>query len=82
MTAAGEATVVTAVEAVDADLPLCLRLTFDRPARLWYFPLQTVSQSEEGYERIFQQVVLLPQWDLTLPPGEWVTLSLELVDVT
>jgi len=82
VTAAGEATGITVLEAVDADLPLCLRLTFDRPARLWYFPLQTVSQSEEGYERIFQQVVLLPQWDLTLPPGEWVTLSLELLDVT
>ena len=36
----------------------------DRPAKLWTFPIETVSQSEGGFELVHQSVVLLPHWQV------------------
>jgi len=47
-----------------------INLTWDRPAHFWRFPLQTVSQSESGWEKTYQSSVLLPWWELDLQPGE------------
>jgi hypothetical protein len=33
----------------------------------WHFPLQTLSQSEKGYDIIHQGICLLPNWKITLP---------------
>ncbi len=45
---------------------------FSNPATLWRFPLETVSQSESGFERSYQGSVILAQWQLVLPPqGQW-----------
>ncbi len=33
----------------------------------WNFPLQTLSQSEQGYDIIHQGICLLPNWKITLP---------------
>lgn len=42
------------------------------PAEVWVHPLETVSNSEAGFERIFQGVVCLCLWTVRLPPdGEW-----------
>ena len=38
-----------------------------RPATLWRFPLETVSLSEGGFERIYQGSLLLLQWRFRLP---------------
>jgi alpha-amylase len=40
------------------------------PGEVWLHPLETVSNSEAGFERIFQGVVCLCLWDVTLPPQE------------
>ncbi len=42
---------------------------FDREARLWYFPVETISDSEKGIERNYQGACLTFVWDLKLPPG-------------
>ena len=34
----------------------------------WYFPVQTVSQSESGFELVYQSSVILPRWELHLKP--------------
>jgi len=34
----------------------------DRPSGLWTFPIETVSQSEGGFELVHQSVVLQPHW--------------------
>ena len=52
------------VRVVDAWLGLAARLTLDPPGTLWRCPVQTISQSEAGYERVAQQVALLPCWPL------------------
>ena len=47
---------------------LNVALHFSPRARFWRFPVETVSQSEGGLERVYQQSVLVPNWDLTLEP--------------
>lgn len=42
-----------------------LALRFSRPARLYRFPIDTVSQSEDGQERVHQGCVLMPCWPLS-----------------
>jgi len=46
-----------------------LTLRFDRPAVFWRAPIETVSQSEGGMERVYQQSLLLFRWDLLLDRG-------------
>lgn len=50
-----------------------------KPAsHLWRFPLETVSQSESGFERIDQAMVFFFHWKFTLEPGEKKPLSITL----
>ena len=37
-------------------------LAFSRPSGLWTFPIETVSQSEGGFELVHQSVVVMPHW--------------------
>jgi len=53
-------------------------LRFSNPAHLWRFPIETVSQSEAGLERVYQQSVVFPNWELNLKPQEKYKLRLEL----
>ncbi len=57
-------------------LVVCLR--FSPPARLWRFPVETVSQSEGGLERVYQQSVIVPNWDMVLPSQANSSLTVEL----
>ena len=54
-----------------------LALAFDRPSRLWTYPVQTVSQSEGGFELVHQSVVVQPHWLVSGDAqGRWsVTMS-------
>jgi alpha-amylase len=47
---------------VDEWMPLAIDLTWTRPAGLWCFPVETVSQSEGGFEGVYQSSVVLPHW--------------------
>ncbi len=51
-------------------LNIDLSLNFNRPAGVWRLPIETVSQSEEGIEKVYQSSVIFPYWDLELMPGE------------
>lgn len=53
----------------DAGFGIDILMTFGSPCILWRFPLETVSLSESGFERGYQQSVILPIWDLRLEPG-------------
>ena len=41
-----------------------------RKADLWLFPIQTVSLSEAGFEKVYQSSVLLPHWKFNLPANK------------
>jgi alpha-amylase len=57
---------------------------FAEPATVWRFPLETVSQSESGFERSYQGSVLMPFWQVILKPkGQWqTTIKFSLKDLT
>jgi alpha-amylase len=44
-----------------------LRFSFEPARGFWNFPLQTLSQSEKGFDVIHQGVCLLPHWQVRLP---------------
>ncbi len=47
-------------------------LSWDQPAHLWTFPVETVSQSEGGFELVHQSVAVIPHWRI-IPDraGKW-----------
>lgn len=59
---------------VDRWLGLEASLHFDKATSIWTFPIQTVSQSESGFELVHQSVVVQPHW-IVRPDanGRWVT---------
>jgi alpha-amylase len=61
--------------AVDEWLRLEARVTPDEPMALWRFPIETVSLSEGGFERVYQGSVLFAHCLLELQPGESRTLG-------
>jgi len=64
----------------DEWLGIDVRLGLSRPSGIWTFPIETVSQSEGGFELVHQSVVVQPHWHV-LPDadGAWrVTMQLAL----
>jgi alpha-amylase len=55
-------------------------LSWNVPATLWRFPIETIASSEAGFERCYQSSVVVPRWEVSLNPGEsWsVQLNLEI----
>jgi 4-alpha-glucanotransferase len=49
---------------------------FDKPARIHRFGIETVSQSENGQERVYQGSIVIPCWSLTCEPGESVSRAI------
>lgn len=47
-----------------------LEMRFPQKATLWRFPVETISQSEDGFERTYQGSCLLAHWAITLEPGQ------------
>jgi 4-alpha-glucanotransferase len=75
---AGELNNVQEVRMVDEWLNYVLTLSLSEKAALWRFPVETVSQSESGYERVFQGSSVVPVWRVTLQPGVDTPLSIKL----
>jgi len=59
---------VSKVSIVDEWLRLKLSLAFVQPAILWRAPVETVSQSEGGFERVYQSSLVMPIWRISLRP--------------
>ena len=65
----GDIASLTRVALRDDWMRLELELRLGAPARVFHFPIETVSQSEAGQERVHQGCVVLPCWRLALAPG-------------
>ncbi|MEX0937126.1 MAG: alpha-amylase/4-alpha-glucanotransferase domain-containing protein [Pirellulales bacterium] len=63
---------------VDQWQGLDVSLALDRPSGIWTFPIETVSQSEGGFELVHQSVAVLPHWHVVADErGRWsVTIDL------
>jgi len=46
----------------DRWLGIDVGLDIDRPSGIWAFPVETVSQSEGGFELVHQSVCVMPHW--------------------
>jgi alpha-amylase len=64
----------------DEWLQLNVGLKMSRPTHFWTFPIETVSQSEGGFELVHQSVVVLPHWLVEADKeGRWsVTMQMSL----
>ncbi len=68
----GRAASQTRVELVDEWIGLDVILAWQQPALFAWAPVETVSLSEAGFERLFQGSAVLITWPLALGPGgEW-----------
>lgn len=57
---------------VDEWLGLDVSLEWSHPAGVWTFPIQTISQSEAGFEAVHQSSTVIPHWQFTAPAdGKW-----------
>lgn len=63
---------------MDEWLDLKLRFRFKEPAGLWAFPVETVSQSEGGFDKVYQNTLVMPQWQVELALGQERELVFEL----
>jgi 4-alpha-glucanotransferase len=63
---------------VDEWLGIDVNLQVSRPSGIWTFPVETVSQSEGGFELVHQSVVVEPHWIVEPDAdGRWsVTMTL------
>ena len=57
----------------DRWLGIDVALEIDRPSGIWAFPIETVSQSEGGFELVHQSVCVQPHWVIVGDAeGRWV----------
>jgi alpha-amylase len=62
----GEELSVDEVELADEYLGVRTGWRLSRPATLWRYPIETVSLSEQGFERLYQSSTTLFRWKTTL----------------
>lgn len=48
----------------DEWLDVAVDLAWSEPAALWAFPVETVSQSEGGFEGVYQSSAVVPRWEI------------------
>jgi alpha-amylase len=66
----------------DRWLGIDVSLELDRPSGIWAFPIETVSQSEAGFELVHQSVCVMPHWIIRGDAdGRWV-VQMELAALT
>ena len=73
--ARGTAESVTAIAQGNDHIGVAVLTTLSEPARAWWAPVETVSNSEGGFERIYQGAGLLLSWPLSLTPGATRTMT-------
>ncbi|MDD5764966.1 MAG: DUF1926 domain-containing protein [Candidatus Marinimicrobia bacterium] len=53
-------------------------ITTQIPADFWRFPIETVSLSEAGFERVYQSSVIVPWFNIRIQPEETIDIFIEL----
>lgn len=65
---------------VDEWLGLDTSLEFSRPTGIWAFPVETVSQSEGGFELVHQSCAVVLHWEFVPETPRWQTSIRLLMD--
>lgn len=66
----GESVEARAVTLINGWFGVQVSIAWDRPCTLWRLPIETVQNSEAGFERVYQASCLLPHWQIALGAGE------------
>jgi alpha-amylase len=66
----GEATGVTRLGYGNDWVGVSVEAVAEPAADAWWSPIETVSNSESGFERVYQGSALLVSWPVRLQPGE------------
>jgi Alpha-amylase/alpha-mannosidase len=74
--ARGTAESVTGLAQGNDHVGVAVATTVSEPARAWWAPVETVSNSEGGFERIYQGAGLLLSWPLSLAAGATRTVTI------
>ena len=62
----------TRIGLVDEWLGVDVAVESSQPAGFWTFPIQTISQSEGGFELVHQSCMVMPHWEFMAPAdGKW-----------
>lgn len=64
---------------VDEWQGLDVSIEFSEEARLWAFPIETISQSESGFELVHQSVAVVPHWQFLVPDDGTFQVEMRLV---
>ena len=70
--AAGDAVGITAIAQGNDQIGISVVTALDEPTDAWWAPIETISNSEDGFERVYQGSGLLLSWLVRLAPGEEV----------
>jgi hypothetical protein len=76
--AVAEASQVSSIAYIDDYQKLGIRITADRPGKLWRMPINTVSLSEGGFEKAFQGNCTMFLFDKALSRGEEFRVRFEM----
>jgi alpha-amylase len=66
---AGQSTGIASLESGNEHVGLRLRTELEPAGDAWWAPIETISSSEAGFERVYQGSSLLLSWLVTLEPG-------------
>jgi 4-alpha-glucanotransferase len=58
------------ISLTDEWMGIRIDITTSKKTDFWRFPIETISMSEAGFERVYQCSVVLPNWKINLQPGQ------------
>jgi len=56
-----------------------IRLELGEKTLFWFFPIYTISFSEEGFEKVYQESSLIPIWQFVIRSGETKQFDLRII---
>ncbi len=74
----GETANVSRFGLIDRYHDLNINIELSQPAKLWRVPIETVSLSESGFERVYQSSVTCPCLEIALRPAQKHSLSIKI----
>ncbi len=81
LNSSGENTRVSSFRMCDEWSKLDIAFHSNIPCTLWRFPIETVSLSEAGFERVYQGSVVIPHWSVKLERHWGVSLKITMNDL-
>jgi 4-alpha-glucanotransferase len=76
MESKGEVTQTNSFGLADEWQQVDYQLHFSQSANVWRFPVHTISQSEAGFEKVYQGSALYPNWKINLAPNAQWTVTI------